>query len=195
MRLSKLIFLILFLPGLAFGGGDYYLGASGVVGGVCTSQINFTDTTQALALGYDSTIDYVYNWGTFTTVGAFTGYTFYVYLKKTGTPAVNIQLAVCTVSSGNPNVCTNADAVVGSATLTTSYAPIKYNIAAGYAFDATTIYGIRLFWDGAVSNANYASWGFNNSGSFITKYSPDGAAWTQQDGSAQASIVIKDCAE
>jgi len=162
----------------------------------CVTKVSQETYVTEFSFGRDLGTDPIYVWSTFTPSEAFTGYTFYVSLKKAGTPNVDMQLAVCTVSGADPDSCTNADAVVSSSTLTTSYQWIKYNITAGYAFSASTQYGIRLFWNGAVGASDYALWGYDSdeSGQYV-KYSADGSSWSTQESSGQSLFKIVNCVE
>lgn len=174
---------------------DVIVVGAGSAAPACTTQEEQLTQEGNAPLGYDTALDRYAAAFSFTPDSTYSAKTVYVYAKKTGSPTANITLSLCT-DNGSPNVCTTADAQYASATLTTSYAWIKFNFAAGYAISSGTTYWVKLFWDGAISASNYTFFGFLDSGGTkLYKISEDAVTWYSGDSTANGTLKIRDCVE
>ena len=121
--------------------------------------------------------------------------TVYINLKKTNS-GQDVQLAICTNSSGSPSqTCVNADSVISATNITSTYdVPIKVNFASGYATTNATLYWIRLQ-SLAQSGSNYDYAQFDSSGGTGVKSSETGASWSNVDSTARGYYSVTSCLE
>jgi hypothetical protein len=161
----------------------------------CSSPDSNTESSGNLSLGKDDANDMLYVSGSFTSGSAYTLKSFTVNLLRTSTdPSLTITGKICTDNEGDPSTtCTTADATVASSALSTSAAPIRFKIAAGYSIENATRYHIVISVNALGTATKYIYTTYLNTGSEAQRGSPDGTTWTAVDTSSTSVYSTSTC--
>lgn len=107
-----------------------------------------------------------------------------VYLKKTGAPADNVEIAIQADSAGSPSGSDLATGTIAAASLTTSLAEYAVSLSSPYTTAASTTYWIVVRRSGALSDVNYYSLGKNSANTstyangLIKVFDAGGSTWS-----------------
>jgi hypothetical protein len=172
--------------------------------GVTYTQGTFPVVTSSARLGWDDTVDRVYEASSYVATSASPVRTAYVNLKKNSstTPDSTLTLYICPDNTEKPQTnanCTEATGTLSVASdLTTSSATYKYQFAApGVTQEIGTTYWVKISSLSGLDAAKYVEWGYDGTGgSGVIKYSADDSTWGNTDvTSATAAFYLTSCVE